>query len=138
MISLCSTKIHLLNSCTWQQLWRPVPYTNNSTARLTANKNNSQVTYCDQIGLSNLQTQHIPTLQSYQCFAGRSITVKLIITFKTILNDKVGYHLPGNGDAARMSLKRPRLPPKQTCSNICQCFLSIFSCYKINGSNSSP
>ena len=138
MVSLCLTKTHLLNSCTWQQMWRPVPYTNNSTARLIANKNNSKVTYCNQIGLFNLQTQHILTSQSYQYFAGCSITVIVIITCKTILNDKVGYHLPGNSGAARMGPKRPLLPPKQACSDFCQCFLSIFSCYKRNGSNSSP
>jgi len=54
----------------------------------------------------------------------------VIITFKTILNDKVGYHLPGNSGAARMRPKR-WLPSKQTCSDFCWCFLSIFSCYKI-------
>jgi len=52
----------------------------------------------------------------------------VIITFKTILNAKVGYHLPGNSGAARMRPKRSWPFPKQTCSDFCQCFLSIFSC----------
>ena len=37
-ISLCWTKTHLPNSCTWQHQWqRPVPYTNHSTANLNEN-----------------------------------------------------------------------------------------------------
>jgi len=48
--------------------------------------------YCNQI--FNLQTQLIHASQSYLCFAERNITVGLmvIITFKTNLNEKVGYH----------------------------------------------
>jgi len=69
-----------------------VPYKNKSK-RLIVNKINSQVSYCNQIGLSNLQTQHILSSQSYSCFAGSNITVMVIITLKTILNEKVGYHL---------------------------------------------
>jgi len=62
----------------------------NSTARLIVNKINSQISYCNTI--SNLQTQHIHTSQSNLCFAQCNITVMVIITFKTILNEKVGYH----------------------------------------------
>jgi len=35
MISLCLTKDHLLNSCTWQHQWGNLePYTTHSTAQL--------------------------------------------------------------------------------------------------------
>jgi len=67
-----------------------VPYTNNTTARLIVNKNTSPVSYCNQI--SNLQTQYVLASQSYSCVAESNSTVMVIITFKTILNEKVGDH----------------------------------------------
>jgi len=67
-----------------------MPYSNNATARLIVNKNNSQVSYCNQ--RSNLQTQHVLASQSYSCVAERNSTVMVIITCKTILNEKVGDH----------------------------------------------
>jgi len=44
------------------------------------------------IQISNLQTKHILTLQSYSCVAKHSSTAMVIITLKTILNVMVGYH----------------------------------------------
>jgi len=41
--------------------------------------------------ISNSQTQHILTSQSYSCVANRNRTVMVIITLKTILNEIVGY-----------------------------------------------
>jgi len=52
---------------------RPVPYTINSTAQLIENENNSQVGY--RIQISNLQTKHILTSQSYWCVAKRNSTL---------------------------------------------------------------
>jgi len=40
----------------------------------------------------------------------------VVITLKTILNEKVGYQLAGNSSAARLRPKRPWPPPKQNCS----------------------
>ena len=51
---------------------------------------NSQVSY--RIQMSNLQTKHILTSQSYSCIAKRNSTVMVIITLKTTLHEKVGYH----------------------------------------------
>jgi len=69
-----------------------VPYTNNAIAQLIVNKNNSQVSYCNQI--SYLQTQHILAPQSYSCVAEHNSrpTVMVITTFLKIVNEKVGYH----------------------------------------------
>ena len=62
---------HLLNSCTWQHQWeRPVPYTNNSTAQLIEYWNKNSLSCRTQI--SNLQTHHILTSQSYSCVAKRN------------------------------------------------------------------
>jgi len=36
--------------------------------------------------------QHIPTPQTYSCVVKHNSTVMLIVTLKTILNEKVGYH----------------------------------------------
>jgi len=60
---------------------RPVPCANHSTAQLIENWNNSQVNYCIQV--SNLQTQHILTSQSYLRVAKRNSTVTVIIILKT-------------------------------------------------------
>jgi len=49
---------------------------------------NTQVSY--RIQISNLQTQYILTSQSYSCNAKRNSTATVIITLKTILNEKVG------------------------------------------------
>ena len=95
-ISLCWTKTHLSNSCTWQYQWeRTVPYANHSTAQLIENWNNSQVSY--RIHISNSQTQHILMSQNYSFVAERNNTLlKVIITLKTLWwswpNEKVGYH----------------------------------------------
>jgi len=59
-----------------------MPYTNHSTAQLIENSNNSQVSYLMQV--SNLQTQHILTPQSYSRVAKRNSTVKVTITRKTL------------------------------------------------------
>ena len=53
-------------------------------------KRNSQVSY--RIQISNLQTKHILTSQRYSCVAKRPSTVMVIITLKSILYEKVGYH----------------------------------------------
>jgi len=65
-------------------------YTIQSIANLTENKSNSQVSYCNQI--SNLQTQHLLMSRSYSCVAKHNSTVMVIITLKTIMNKKIGYH----------------------------------------------
>jgi len=73
-----------INWCIWQHHWeRPVPYTNQSTAQLNENYNNSQISY--RIQISNLQTQHILTSRSYSCVAKRYSTVMIIITL-------IGYY----------------------------------------------
>jgi len=80
-------KNSFINSCTWQhQGGKPVPYTNNSTARLIQNWNNSQVSYRNQ--MSNLPMQQNFRSESY---SERNSSKMVIITIKTILNEKVGY-----------------------------------------------
>jgi len=49
-------------------------YTNHSTAQLIENWNNSQISY--HIQISNLQTQHPLTSQSYSCLV--IITLKIL------------------------------------------------------------
>ena len=63
-----------------------MPYTNNSTARLIQNWNNSQVSYRNQ--MSNLPMQQNFRSESY---SERNSSKMVIITIKTILNEKVGY-----------------------------------------------
>ena len=65
-------------------------YANHSTAQLIENENNSRAIY--RIQISNLQTEHILTSQSYSCVVKRNNTAVVIITFKSILNEKVSYH----------------------------------------------
>ena len=60
-----------------------MPCANHSTAQLIEDKNNSQAV---------LLTQHIVTSQSDSCVAKRNSTVMVIITLKTVLNEKVGYY----------------------------------------------
>ena len=42
--------------------------------------------------MSNLQTQHIISSQSYSCVDNRNSTALVIITLKPIINEKVSYH----------------------------------------------
>jgi len=42
--------------------------------------------------IANLQAQHILRSKSYSCVAERNPTVVAVITLKTILDERVGYH----------------------------------------------
>jgi len=55
---------------------------NQSTAQLTENENDSQVSY--RIQISNLQTQHILMSQSHSWVAKRNSTAMVIIILKAL------------------------------------------------------
>ena len=97
-ISLCWTKTHLLNSCTWQHQWeRPVPYTNHSTPYTNhSNSLNTRIKTPLAAAIRYLIYKHITFLGHKLIRALPNATVfcivMVIITLKTIFNKKVGYH----------------------------------------------
>jgi len=78
-----------------------VPYTNRSTARLIENYNNSEVATaircliykrCTFAGHRVVAEGNSTAISYFICLTGKFRTAMVIITLKTILNEKVSYH----------------------------------------------